>query len=134
MSGYLLDTNQLSVGVRQNSHVAIRIDNERKKGRRVGTCIPALCELETGLLQVRDPIGYRVTLQKLLRRLRIWPMTLKTAGHFGEIHRDLKQRGRAFSQIDIMLAALCRELDLTLVTIDQDFAALPWLKTENWTS
>ena len=32
----------------------------------------------------------------------------------------------------MMLAALCRELDLTLVTTDQDFAALSWLKTENW--
>jgi len=36
------------------------------------------------------------------------------------------------SQVDIMLAALCRELDLTLVTTDKDFAALPWLKTESW--
>jgi len=32
-----------------------------------------------------------------------------------------------------MLAALCREMDLTLVTTDNDFTALPWLKTENWT-
>jgi predicted nucleic acid-binding protein len=32
----------------------------------------------------------------------------------------------------MMLAALCRALDLVLVTTDKDFAALPWLKTENW--
>jgi predicted nucleic acid-binding protein len=37
------------------------------------------------------------------------------------------------SQIDIILAALCREMYLTLVTTDKDFAALPWLNTEDWT-
>ena len=31
----------------------------------------------------------------------------------------------AATQVDLMLAALCRELDLTLVTTDKDFAALP---------
>jgi predicted nucleic acid-binding protein len=31
-----------------------------------------------------------------------------------------------------MLAALTRQMQLTLVTADQDFAALPDVKTENW--
>jgi len=132
VSGFLLDTNQLKVGVRRDSSVAIRIETERKRGRRVGTCIPALCELETGILQVRDPAPYRPTLLVLLRQLKVWPLTLTTAQLFGEIHQDLKRRGRALSSVDIMLAALSREMDLTLVTTDKDFAALTWLKTEDW--
>jgi len=132
MKGYLLDTNQLSVGVRQGSPVSTQLEAVRKQGIRVGTCVPALCELEVGILQVHDPVGYRPTLRVFLRRLRIWPVTLETARIYGELFHDLKRRGRAMSQVDMMLAALCRELDLVLVTTDADFAALPWLKTENW--
>ena len=130
MKGYLLDTNHLSVGVRADSAVAVRLEEVRKRGVRVGTCVPALCELEVGIQQVHDPAGYRPALHVLLRRLRIWPTTLQTAENYGEIYSDLKRRGRALSQVDMMLAALCRELDLVLVTTDGDFAALPWLPTE----
>jgi len=59
-------------------------------------------------------------------------MTLTTAQLYGEIHQDLKRRGRALSPIDIMLVAVCHKMDLTLVTTDKDLAALPWLKTEDW--
>lgn len=133
MSGYLLDTNHLSIGVRTDSRVAARLDTVRRQGRRAGTSVPALCELEVGIRQVHDPVGYRPTLRVLMRKLRLWPITEETARHYGDIYHDLKRRGRVLSQVDMMLAALCRELDLTLVTTDKDFAALPWLKTENWT-
>jgi len=46
----------------------------------------------------------------------------------------LKRRGRALSQVDIMLAALARQMKLTLVTSDQDFDALPDIATANWLS
>jgi predicted nucleic acid-binding protein len=105
VSGYLLDTNQLKVAVKPGSSVAIRIETERSRGRRVGTCLPALCELETGIQQVRDPAAYRPTLQFLLTRIKIWPLTLTTARLYGEIHQGLKRRGRALSAVDIMLAA-----------------------------
>ena len=32
----------------------------------------------------------------------------------------------------MMLAALARQMNLTILTTDQDFAALPDLKIENW--
>jgi len=48
------------------------------------------------------------------------------------IYNDLRRRGRVLSQVDVMLAALTRQMQLTLVTADQDFAALPDVKTENW--
>jgi predicted nucleic acid-binding protein len=73
-------------------------------------------------------------MRQILQLVRIWPLSETTARLYGEIANDLRRRGRALSQIDIMLAALCREMDLTLVTADKDFAALPWLRTENWSS
>jgi tRNA(fMet)-specific endonuclease VapC len=133
VKGYLLDTNHVAKAVRPSSPVYRRIYDERRRGRRVGTCIPVLCEIEVGRRQVVNPDAYRRGLDDLLRKVRLWPLTRMTAEHYGEIEADLKRRGRVLSQVDLMLAALCRELDLMLVTTDKDFTALPWLKTENWT-
>jgi predicted nucleic acid-binding protein len=38
------------------------------------------------------------------------------------------------SQVDMMVAALARQLDLTIATSDQDFTALPDVPNENWIS
>ena len=94
--------------------------------------MPVLCEIEAGIQQIRQPDEYRRDLESLLRQVRVWPMDRLTARLYGEIRNDLKQRGRVLSQVDIMLAALARQMKLTLVTSDQDFAALPDVATENW--
>jgi len=132
MAGFLLDTNQLGQAVTRGSLVHQRIMDARGKGLRVGTCVPVLCEIEAGAEQVHAPDEYRVKLKRLMRQVRVWPIDVVTARHYGEIHLDLKRRGRALSQIDMMLAALARQMRLTLVTSDRDFEALPDIHTEDW--
>jgi tRNA(fMet)-specific endonuclease VapC len=133
MKGFLLDTNHVGQAVRSNSSLWQQIHTAKQRGLRVGTCIPVLCEVESGRVNVARPDLYHRGLKSLLGKITIWPLTLTTATYYGEIFNDLRRRGRSLSQVDIMLAALCRELDLTLGTTDKDFVALPWLKTENWT-
>jgi predicted nucleic acid-binding protein len=125
MSHRLLDTNHLGLAVRRTSRVLGQIRAELARGVRVGTCLPVLCEIEVGASQVSNPNNYRNGLQEVLRMVRMWPLTHRTARLYGEIANDLKRRGRSLSQVDIMQAALCQELDLVLVTTDEDFAALP---------
>ena|SRR5437762_13360834 len=132
MKGFLLDTNHVGQAVRPDSHLWGRIYSAKRRGLRVGTCVPVLCEVESGRLNVVRPDVYLRGLNGLLRKIRLWPLNRLTAEYFGEIANDLRRRGRALSQIDVILAALCREMDLTLVTTDKDFTALPWLKTEDW--
>jgi tRNA(fMet)-specific endonuclease VapC len=133
-AGYLLDTNHLSRAVTPTSSVRQRISDLRQRGIKVGTCVPVLCEIEAGIQQVSKPEVYRLNLERLLRQIRVWPVDPSTARIYGIIHHDLKQRGRVLSQVDMMLAALAREMTLTLATSDLDFAALPDINTENWTT
>jgi tRNA(fMet)-specific endonuclease VapC len=105
----------------------------RRRGIRVGTCVPVLCELEAGLCQVRDPSRSRQQLDRLLRQVLVWPIDRTTARIYGEMYTDLRRRGRVLSQVDMMLASLARQMGLTVVTTDADFEALPDLKRENWT-
>lgn len=96
--------------------------------------MPVLCEIEAGVQQVNRPEEYRRNLDRLLRQVRIWPIDSTTARLYGAIYHDLKGRGRVLSQVDMMLAALARQMQLTLVTSDRDFAAFPDLTKENWQS
>ena len=131
-TGYLLDTNHVSRAVTPKSPVLQRITELRQRGIKVGTCVPVLCEIEAGIQQVNQPEAYRLNLERLLRQIRVWPIDRSTARAYGVIHQDLKRRGRVLSQVDMMLAALARQMSLTVATSDQDFAALPDVSTENW--
>lgn len=131
-SGYLLDTNHIGKAVAPGSIARQRITEVRRRGVKVGTCVPVLCEIEVGLRQVKQPDLYRLNFENLLRQVRVWPIERSTARHYGEIYHDLKRRGRVLSQIDIMLAALARQMDLVLITADLDFSAVPGIETQNW--
>ena len=71
-------------------------------------------------------------LNHLLLQLRLWPLDLKTTQLYGDAFIELRRRGRVLSQVDIMVAALARQLKLTILTTDTDFDALPDLRTEDW--
>jgi predicted nucleic acid-binding protein len=129
---FLLDTNHLGAAVKPESPVRQRIRWMKSKGATLGTCVPALCELAVGAHQVRDPATYRKALSRLLTALRIWGLDEQTAALYGDVYHQLRQRGLVCSQVDIMLAALARQLGLILLTSDRDFDPLPGLTTENW--
>lgn len=132
-SGYLIDTNHLSAAVRPGSSVRESIRTARRQGLRLGSCLPFLCELEVGIQQVGSPEAYRKLLVRLLSEIRIWPLDLATCQLYGGIYLELRGKGRILSQVDMMLAALARRMDLTILTTDRDFEAFSDIHTEDWT-
>jgi predicted nucleic acid-binding protein len=74
MARYLFDTNHLSAAIDDEASVRERIFQLRQAGHRLGTCVPVLCELETGLQQTRRREHNRCILRTLLRQIRIWPL------------------------------------------------------------
>ena len=133
-SRYLLDTNHLSAAVKPGSIVRQRIREHREMGDRIGTCVPVLCELEVGASQVKDPQLYRKILARFLTRIPLWPLDEQTARIYADVYHDLKGRGVVLSQVDMMSAALARQMNLTVLTTDRDFDNLQWLRTEDWTT
>jgi tRNA(fMet)-specific endonuclease VapC len=132
MAGFVLDTNHVSEAIRPVSRVRERIHQARQSGIRVGTCVPVLCELEAALVMSVRRASHMRTLDRLLTRVRIWPIDRSVARIYGEVYQELRARGRVLSQVDIMVAALARLMDLTVLTTDLDFEALPDLRVENW--
>jgi tRNA(fMet)-specific endonuclease VapC len=132
MTGFLLDTNHVGLAVDRASAVGQRIFEARLAGMRLGTCLPVLCEIEAGMRHVRRKVKYRRDLSHLLLQLRLWPIDLKTARIYGDMYTELRRRGRVLSQVDIMVAALARQMKLTILTTDRDFGALADIRTADW--
>src|SRR5438876_1288935 len=102
MPAYLLDTNHVGLAVDRTSVVGRRIFEARLAGIRLGTCLPVLCEIEAGIRQVQRKAKYRRDLNHLLLQLRLWPMDLKTTEIYGDVYMELRRKGKALSQVDIM--------------------------------
>jgi predicted nucleic acid-binding protein len=132
MSDYLLDCNHLSEAIRKVSVLRDRLQSMRKSGIRFGSCLPVLCELEVGIQQTARPEQYRQRLQQLLKHVRLWPIDRETARIYGGVYLELRRQGRALSQVDMVLAALARQMNLRLLTTDRDFEVLADIPAENW--
>jgi tRNA(fMet)-specific endonuclease VapC len=132
MADYLLDSNHLSFALHRVSPLRERIHQARRLGHRFITCYPVLCELEVGIQQTPQPQENRRRLNHLLRQVRLWHLDQFTTQLYGTIYLELRQKGCALSQVDMILASLARQHNLIVLTSDQDFTALGDVKIENW--
>jgi tRNA(fMet)-specific endonuclease VapC len=129
---YLLDTNHPSAYLDRQPRIEQKIDDALRGGDRVGICLPVWCEYRAGIRLSRRFKQNLSRLQSALGVLRLWPANEATAAEFAEIFRELRDEGRVLSQFDLLIAAHARQLDLTLLTADQDFQPVKRLKIENW--
>jgi tRNA(fMet)-specific endonuclease VapC len=132
MARYLLDTNHLGAALDDRSFIRQRLLQARRAGDRFGTCVLVVCELEAGLYHTVRRDHNRRILAVLMHQIRIWPLEPSVAPLYAEIFHYLRAKGRVLSQVDMMLAALARLMDATLLTSDRDFEALPEMRSENW--
>lgn len=132
MRGYLLVTNHLSHAIRLVSPLRDRLRQASRRGFRLATCWPVLCELEEGIVFTANPEQYRRTLKAVMKEMRIWPMDWGLVVEYGVVSNLTRERGRALSSTDKMLAGFALKEDVVLLTADRDFEGLPEIKTENW--
>src|SRR5436189_3936709 len=108
MRSYLVDTNHVGAMLDNAFGSRQRLLEQADLGFRFGTCVPVLCELEVGLLQTARYSQNRKLLRQLLKPIRIWPLEWEDAEYYGKVYAELRSNGRAMSQVDMFLSALCR--------------------------
>ncbi len=63
----------------------------------------------------------------------VLPLTEESAKLSAEIYADLRKSGNIVDDIDLLIAGIAMENEMTLVTNnDNHFERIPGLKTENW--
>lgn len=133
MKRYLLDTGIMGDMIDRRRGVDLRVDDARRAGHRVVTCLPVVGELFGGVegSQTRDRNRQRLILA--LNRIPIWPFDRAAAEEFGRLFVELRRLGRPMQQIDVQIAAIALSMGNTIVVSrDSDLAAVPGLTVENW--
>lgn len=133
MRRYLLDTNSMGDFINRRRGVDVRVEEVRRRGDRIVTCLPVVGELFAGVegSQSRDRNLHRLVLA--LERVPAWPFDRAAAEEFGRLDAQLRQAGRMIGEIDLQIAAIALSMgNTTVVTRDSDLFNVPGLTVENW--
>lgn len=132
MADYLLDTNHASPLVTPGHAVLLRMQRQLAQGDTFALCVPVLTELLFG-------IGIA---PRAVENLRLWAQweamleclvpTAADAKEAAALRIRLRKQGIQLATIDALIAVTALRYDLTLLTTDGDFRAVPNLRLENW--
>ena len=120
MKDYFLDTSFL-IDLVNKKEDAIRKHKEIKGQEVTGT--PCVYELSKfAQFDVSD----------LFFAKELLDFTIKDARSAGEIYRRLRKRGKALSEMDLIIAGMVRNRNLTLITRDSDFQRIKTIEIETY--
>jgi tRNA(fMet)-specific endonuclease VapC len=132
---YLLDTGPAFDFLFRRRGVEVRVEDARRQGGKLGTCMPVLAEIVAGLEASDSREASWEIARRRLGRLICWPFDKRAAYEYGRVFAELKRRGRIIQQVDMMIAAIARSLGTCIVvSTDSDLAAVPGLTVESWAS
>lgn len=133
MRRFLLDTGIAGLYIDRQKAVFDRAHAEIAAGNRIGIGAPVLAELAYRAegSPNRDRNMHRLNLA--LGSWKLWLVTKAAAFEYGRIAIELRRKGSPIGQNDMMIAAIARTIGVcTVVTMDNDLAAVPGLAVENW--
>ena len=133
MTRFQLDSSIASDYLNRRHGVFERARSEVSKGHRIGIGIPVLAELVAGIEHSKSRDRNMQRLRSHLATLKLWPFDPSAAFEYGRIYAELARLGRPMQVVDIMVAAIAKQLpNCTVVSADSDLSAVPDLRVENW--
>lgn len=135
---YLLDTNHLSPLVTPKHRLRQRVIQALAAGESFGICLPCITETIFGIGLLPRAKQTRVEWEALLPNFHIYVPDLQDAKDAAELQIALRKQGWQIETVDatiaIVAAIVAVHYQLTLLTTDKDFTAVPGLLIENWLS
>ena len=130
---YLLDTGIAQDYQAGRGTIRAQAIAHRRKGHRIGICVPVLGELWSGVEFSSSRDRNLTLLRQALLTLMIWPYSVKAAEEYGQIFAELRRAGRAIQQVDMQIGAVARTLpNCVIVSKDADLLAISGVTVENW--
>ena len=131
MTRYLLDTNHAATLLR-DTEAPLWVRLRSLSRADCGLCMPVIGELWYMVFNSARVDSNRAKLDALLAQFEVWEFDSAAAIQFGNIRAELRRAARPIPLFDILIAAIARVNNLTVVTADAHFRVVPGLKTENW--
>ncbi len=132
MRAYLLDTNHLSPLVTLGHALRNRIIAHLDAGDTFAITAPALNEFLFGIRTLPRAQQNMQIWEKLQADFVYYVVDRSDAERAVDLRLQLRQQGRQLELVDSFIAIVALRNDLTLLTKDKDFLAVPTLKQENW--
>lgn len=132
MTAYLLDTNHASPLVTPGHALIRRMQRQQAQGDTFALCVPMLAEVLFG-------IGIAPRAVQNLRLWIPWERSMECyvpdaadAASAAQLQIMLRKQGRQLATVDALIGITALRYNLTLLTTDGDFRAVPGLRFENW--
>jgi tRNA(fMet)-specific endonuclease VapC len=130
VTAYLLDTNHAGALMKDDPRMisALRAPNEST----FHVAMPSVGELWYMVYNSSRIEASARKLRNLLRVLVVLPFDQAAARHFGRLRVELRRAGRPVPPIDLQIAAVAVDRDLTILTTDAHFGHIPGLVVDSW--
>lgn len=129
---YLLDTNHASPLVTLDNPLRQRIFAAIEAGDRFAVTTINLGEILFGILTLPRAKPNRLEWERLRPSFWMYQTEEKDVILAAEMRVQLRKSGWQIGLVDTVLAVIAVRHNLTLLTTDQDFDAIPDLKLANW--
>lgn len=129
---YLLDTNAwITLLSKRDSLLKQRV--AKADPSELATCSVVKAELHYGALRSERPDENLALIEHVVGALRSLPFDDAAAREYGAIRTELERAGTPIGPHDLMISAIARFNDLTLVTHNTgEFARVDSLRIEDW--
>jgi tRNA(fMet)-specific endonuclease VapC len=129
---YLLDTNTC-IYIAKHNPPAVRERFARHAASDLAMSVVTFGELRFGAEKSQSKEKARAAIQQLRSRIKVCPLPIAAAEHYGEIRAELQKNGQTIGNNDIWIAAHARAEGWVVVTNNErEFERVPGLVVENW--
>ncbi len=131
---YMLDTNICIYVIKKHTEIVLK---KLTTFDVSDICLSSitLAELMYGVQKSHHQQKNQTALDEFVSPLEIMSFDETAATHYGQIRTYLEKKGTPIGALDMMIAAHAQCLNVILVTNNtKEFARIPNLKLENWTS
>ncbi len=132
MANYLLDTNHASPLVTLHHPLRQRVLAAVVAGDTFAIAVPALTETLYGISTIPRGTHNRTIWAQLAPQIMGYIPDVADATDAADLQIRLRKQGRQLATVDALIAVTALRYDLTLLTTDKDFLAVPNLRLENW--
>lgn len=132
MANYLLDTNHAAALVTLGHPLRQRFLQQFQAGDTFATTILVVAETLYGIGLLPRATQNLAEWARLRPGLACYIPDESDAENSAALQRSLRRQGWQLETVDAFIAVVALRYDLILLTSDNDFAAVPSLKLENW--
>jgi len=132
VANYLLDTNHAAALVTLGHPLRQRVLLRLQAGDTFAVTVPVVAETLYGIGLLPRATQNLAEWARLRPSLACYIPDEADAENAAALQRALRRQGWQLETVDAFIAVVALRYDLVLLTSDNDFAAVPNLKQENW--